>query len=320
MDRTTHQYDEESLSNQPDVGRLSEHLVSTKTIVLPDGRILGYSECGDPNGRPLFVFHGWPGSRKDALMLAKMAEKHRFRVIAADRPGMGLSDFQPGRRFLDWPDDVIALADKLGVEKFAVWGTSGGSPYALSCAYAIPARLSGCAIVCGLGPYDPKTSTMQGPVKTIFAIARTLPWLLQPLIWLAMGRMANDPAKIKKMMARVTKKMPNQQQELFKDLGVVEFLTDSMIECFRQGSKGAALDSSLNASSWGFDLSAITLDEVFLWHGEKDINAPVAMGKAMADAIPCCKSVFYPDDDHYSVLINRKDEIMETLSRAITNG
>lgn len=33
------------------------------------------------------------------------------RLIVADRPGFGLSDPRPGRTLLDWPDDLIALAD-----------------------------------------------------------------------------------------------------------------------------------------------------------------------------------------------------------------
>src|SRR3989344_8029758 len=33
------------------------------TISLKDGRILAYAEYGDPKGKPLFFFHGWPSSR-----------------------------------------------------------------------------------------------------------------------------------------------------------------------------------------------------------------------------------------------------------------
>jgi len=48
-------------------------------------------------------------------------------LIAPDRPGYGLSDFYPrGRTIADYPDDVVALADSLGVDRFAVFGASGG--------------------------------------------------------------------------------------------------------------------------------------------------------------------------------------------------
>ncbi len=36
-----------------------------KQIKLKDGRMLGYSEYGAPDGKPVFYFHGHPGSRRD---------------------------------------------------------------------------------------------------------------------------------------------------------------------------------------------------------------------------------------------------------------
>jgi pimeloyl-ACP methyl ester carboxylesterase len=74
---------------------------------LPDGKRLCWAEYGDPDGRPVFLFHGNPGSR--------LACKPR----ALER----------------WPEDVVALADHLEVEEFAVFGPSGGAPYALACAW-----------------------------------------------------------------------------------------------------------------------------------------------------------------------------------------
>ncbi|MDQ4079090.1 MAG: alpha/beta hydrolase, partial [Chloroflexota bacterium] len=72
-----------------------------KSIQLKDGRLLGYAEYGDPAGQPIFFFHGWPGSRLEARPLTEPAAVHGARVIAADRPGFGLSDFKPGRTILD---------------------------------------------------------------------------------------------------------------------------------------------------------------------------------------------------------------------------
>jgi len=100
-----------------------------KTVRLPDGRSLGYAVCGDPEGRPIFQFHGWPGSRLQARFLDEEATKAGIRVIGLDRPGIGLSDFQPGRQILDWPNDVVALADAMKIDRFAVLGISGGGPY-----------------------------------------------------------------------------------------------------------------------------------------------------------------------------------------------
>jgi len=62
-----------------------------RTIRLPDGRGLAYSEWGDLAGRPVVLLHGTPGSRlicldEDATLAAGV------RLLTMDRPGYGLSD------------------------------------------------------------------------------------------------------------------------------------------------------------------------------------------------------------------------------------
>ena len=126
-----------------------------KIFELEDGRKLGYIDIGEKDAKPLFHFHGFPGSRLEATVITELdTENINIRVIAIDRPGMGLSDFQKDRSLLNWPDDVVELADFLGIDKFIVEGNSGGAPYAAACAYKIPERLYSCGIISGLAPYD----------------------------------------------------------------------------------------------------------------------------------------------------------------------
>ena len=92
------------------------------TIKLKGGRTLGYAEYGAPEGKPVFYFHGFPGSRIDWLFsdTNNTAAQLNARIIAVDRPGMGLSSFQRGREILDWSDDVIEIANVLQLDRFAV--------------------------------------------------------------------------------------------------------------------------------------------------------------------------------------------------------
>ncbi len=90
-----------------------------QTIHLPDGRTLGYAEYGAPEGKTVLYFHGHPGSRYEARFLAEHATRAGTRLIGVDRPGMGLSSYRAGRRLLDWPADVLALTDRLRLERFA---------------------------------------------------------------------------------------------------------------------------------------------------------------------------------------------------------
>ncbi len=108
-----------------------------------------------PDGKPVFYFHGLGGSRLEPAMLdADDFVKAGIRLIASDRPGMGGSDFQPGRSFSHWPADIVALADRLGLGKFGVFGVSGGGGYVSACACLIPERLSAAVIVSGAGHMD----------------------------------------------------------------------------------------------------------------------------------------------------------------------
>jgi pimeloyl-ACP methyl ester carboxylesterase len=82
-------------------------------IRLPDARRMAVHHFGDPEGAPLLFFHGWPSDASMGALLDDAARKHRFRVIAPDRPGIGRSDPQPRRTLADWPADTGTLAAPL---------------------------------------------------------------------------------------------------------------------------------------------------------------------------------------------------------------
>ena len=86
----------------------------TGSVTLPDGRVLAYEEYGIPTGFPVLSFHGGLSSRLDAAPAHEAAVAKGVRLISPDRPGMGLSTYQPGRRLIDWPADVTHLTEALG--------------------------------------------------------------------------------------------------------------------------------------------------------------------------------------------------------------
>jgi pimeloyl-ACP methyl ester carboxylesterase len=290
-----------------------------KTIKLRDGRMLGYAEFGDPEGKPVFHFHGFPGSRLEAEHAGEAVAKAGVRLIGIDRPGMGLSDFQPGRRILDWPDDVdlvgvVELANALEINRFAVVGVSGGGPYAAACAFKIPDRLTACGIIAGVGPYDLGTEGMMKSNRVLFFVSRRLPWLFGLLLWGSMGRYSQDAEKLEKMFSKGLQRLPEPDRKLAKDPEIKRLFIRQSVEAFRQGTKGPTLDGKLSVQPWGFKLEDISLDRVYLWHGELDVNVPIAMGRFMADAIPNCQAKFYPHEAHLSAALNHMDEIMEVLA------
>jgi pimeloyl-ACP methyl ester carboxylesterase len=102
----------------------------TQTVTASDGRTLTFAEWGELDGFPVFLLHGTPGSRWLRHYDESAYTEVGARVITYDRPGYGGSDRDRGRRVVDCVADVATIADKLGVERFAVIGGSGGGPTA----------------------------------------------------------------------------------------------------------------------------------------------------------------------------------------------
>src|SRR5439155_9317601 len=119
-----------------------------------DGRTLTFAEWGDPDGFPLFSLHGTPNSRFARHYDESVYVEAGARLITYDRPGYGGSDRHPGRRVVDCVGDVAAIADTLGIERFAVTGASGGGPHALAVAARLPERVSRAACAVSPAPYD----------------------------------------------------------------------------------------------------------------------------------------------------------------------
>jgi pimeloyl-ACP methyl ester carboxylesterase len=266
-------------------------------LQLRDGRTLAYAEYGTPGGRALLYFHGGADSRLEARLLAEQARRAGIHLIGIDRPGMGRSQFQRGRCLLDWPDDVIELADHLGIERFAVLGVSGGGPYALACAYKIPDRLLACGIAAG--EWHSR--------HTFSPLTAFLPWLLLPLV----GYFFRDEEHAKSSLRRFTKSWPESDRHCLP--AISECFVASLVEAFAQGAKGPAYDGMVVRRPWGFRLEAITLPTLYLWHGEQDKDVPVAAGRAIADQLPQCKATYYPHDGHFSLLVDHGEEMVTTL-------
>jgi pimeloyl-ACP methyl ester carboxylesterase len=280
---------------------------------LPGGRLLGYDEYGAADGTPIFYFHGSPSTRLEWRLFGSDVVAHRLniRVIVPDRPGLGRSQFQPGRRIGDWPADVIALADQLKLARFAVLGYSGGGPYAAACALKIPVRLTRVGIVSGTAPFDePGLSAAIRPTNLRFMrLARTKPWLSRLTLRL-MGLMVRFTPRRFIEGAIATLPAPDQAQLARPDFrqGFIAMISEALLA----GPRGAQWDTALMVSPWDFRPQDIR-SAVYLWHGEKDGNAPLAMGRYMADAIPNSQVRFYPDEGHLSLISKYIEQILAVL-------
>jgi pimeloyl-ACP methyl ester carboxylesterase len=280
-------------------------------IALRDGRRLGVTEFGVPDGRPVLYCHGFPASRLEARLVHEAAMRQGVRLVAIDRPGYGLSDFNPGRRILDWPQDVIEVFDRPALQRFAVLGVSGGAPYALACAVAIPERVTAVGIACGLGTTTiaEDLAYMNAFARFSLAFARATPRLSR-LVYSRVGLLLKERPQW--VLALLAARMPPADHATLADPGVYAALAASLREAFRQGGEGAAYELTLYAQPWNFSAAGVQMP-VYLWHGEQDTTVPVAMGRRMAAFLPGCRAKFYADEGHFSLPVRRMDDIFACL-------
>lgn len=288
-----------------------------RALPLRDGRHLGYAEYGRPDGEPGFYFHGHPGSRLEPQFADEAAAAAGVRIIALDRPGYGLSDFQPGRTILDWPRDVREVADMLGLGRFAVLGASGGGPYALACAHAMPERVTRAGVISGVGPYDAPGATkgMRWQNRVGFQLGARVPPLARLIMWSMARQVRRRPERTLDAIAQA---MSSVDAEVVRRPRVREILAADIAEAFRHGGRGAALDVVLLGRRWGFRLDGIG-PTVFLWQGEADVLVPPAMGRHLAAQIPNCHATFFPGEGHLSWL-DHMAEIVQIFARPVGGG
>lgn len=279
---------------------------------LGDGRRIAHAGYGDPDGRPVFYFHGSPGSREEGSLAHEAARKIGCRIIAPDRPGMGLSDYRKGYGLLDHARDIAELADVLGFDKFGVMGHSGGGALALACAYAIPDRLRFAADLAGFAPVGTAKALQEdlAPLDRFFlGLASRVPQAVFTIPFSLIGLAARHLSP-RAFVRMISSSMSAADKEAVEDPEVAAFLRNTVRESFRQGARGPAHDALLQYGDWGFRLADIRFP-IRIFHGTKDKFVPYSFAEYKIENIRHAQLHAYPGEGHL-LGWSRFDEIFST--------
>ena len=281
----------------------------TESITLPDGRQLGFARFGRPSGVPVLFMHGFPSCRLEAGLLDAAARDVGVSLVAPDRPGFGSSDLQLDRSILDWPQDVVALADALDWQRFWLWGGSAGCPYALACAHEFRHRVAGVAIVAGLGPVADKrvVRKMSVVARFAFALANTAPRTFRA-IYIPIAIAVSRYPGLNLLLNRATP----PDQEVLAQKQVRKVLDAAVREAFRQGTSGAVQELPLLAGPWGFRVEEVSVP-VQVWHGRADGVVPAGMGEALARKAPNARLHLLDGAGHVSLPVRHGAAILREL-------
>jgi pimeloyl-ACP methyl ester carboxylesterase len=280
-----------------------------RAVRTPDGRTLAVREGGDPNGVPVLVHKGTPGSSLLYEPHLRDAEEKGIRLFSYDRPGYGGSTRKQGRNVADCLQDVVAVCDGLGVDRFCVWGISGGGPHALATAALLPDRVAAAAALAPVAPYgaegldffagmgqqniDDFHAVLEGEEAHLAVLEREREELL-----------AASPDQLVEVLATLLG--PADREVL-----------SGRFAAFLLASTRAGIEGSLDGwfdddvaftEPWGFDLESIRVPLV-LWQGEQDKFVPFGHGVWLSRHLPGVEARLSPEDGHLTLTERRVPEV-----------
>lgn len=288
----------------------------SQTTTLEDGRTLGYAEVGVEDGYPIFHQHGLPGSRYECNLFGPAAIEHNARIITIDRPGIGISSPQPGRTAVDHAKGIQALAKRLNISTFIVMGVSGGGPYGLACAYAIPpSQLKRVAIVAGWGMYKEDTAKeIMTANRWMFWAFKAVPWgadLYARCIFIPMLRKSDEQMHAEMKEGLKAMGPDSKDKAAFGDKRGEEMhwaLLAEIREHFKQGYWNYTVEGKMIGEDLGFDLADVQSETVALWYGKQDVNVPAAIGEDYARGLKGKAMLRIEDETHIRYVLEQNGE------------
>lgn len=254
---------------------------------LPDGRTLHAYDTGDAGGPVVVWHHGTPNVGAPPAPLFAAAARHGIRWVSHDRPGYGGSTPRPGRDVASAAADTAAVADALGIERFAVLGHSGGGPHALACAALLPERVSAVASVSGLAPYGSYAGWFTGMAPGSEAALRAA----------VAGRAAKEAYEAD----------PVDDDTMFVPADLAALSGDwawfmDVVKPALAAGPGPLVDDDLAyVAPWGFDPAAIARPALVV-HGAADRMVPVGHAEWLGAHVPGAELWTRPGEGHISVL------------------
>lgn len=274
---------------------------------------MAWNEFGDPSGKPVFYYHGWPSSRLQARLAHHIAADRGLRLIAADRPGMGKSTLIRERILEDWPGLMAGFADHLGIPKFGQIGISGGGPYVLACAAMIPERLTGSAVLAGMVPLPLTDLGTEGLHPLYRAL---IPLRKAPAPFFTGGfRLASLATKCRPdriPMSLLLRTLAAADREIMlHDENIWPVLARSFTEgvCGPAGGRGVMTDAEIYLRKPDIRPEAVT-HPIRYWHGGDDRNIPVALVKDLTAKMPFATLDIADGLGHFSLAVLRAGEAL----------
>ena len=288
-------------------------MIPTPHVVRVGVRDVGVYEYGDPAGYAVMTFHGIPASGAGFAWADGPASARGLRVIAPDRPGVGLSSPVKRWRVADYPSMVAALADELGVGRFAVWGYSGGGPYAVATAAALPDRVSALAVCAGMGEVGgwATENDFESTDRQMMKLTRFSPPLARLVIG-TVGRLARrSPSSAYKSLV---KQLSGSDADVLDRLGPPEEAMALFTQAFTRGARGVVDDYRATGGPWGVDFATVTAP-TRIFQGTADNMVPPRHAEELAKRLPKAELIEWEGAGHMGTILH-VEELLDWIDKA----
>ena len=291
-------------------------MIREHRLTLSDGRVVSYSDSGNPGDRPVLLCHGLPGARLQIPSTAILAHQ-RVRVVVIERPGLGLSDPQPLRTLADWCNDACAVLDALSLPVVTLVGYSAGTAYALTLAAAHPDRVDRIHIVSGMAPTAAAEIADMSPFnRWIHSLGNTMPPPLRRAVAGVSARVIGTGDKAAAFGIGLMKNAftPAEREYLGRPEAAV--FRQTVAENFRQGYDGYLVDLGIVTREWPISYTQIH-HPVSAWYGSADRITPPSAAKDLRAVLPQTTVSITPDAGHLMIFM-AWDELITRIANEAT--
>ncbi len=273
------------------------------------GRDVGVYEYGDPAGAPVMVLHGTPACGAGFAWADEPARARDLRLIAPDRPGVGISSPIDSYTVADYPAQLAALADALNIDRFAVWGYSGGGPYAVACA-TLTGRVTTAAVAAGMGQIGvwANADDFEKTDRQMLGLCVSRPALARAILGIT-GRLARMSPK--SALKSFAKQLNDSDRALVPTLGTPAEAMALFTGAFLRGARGVVADYAALARPWGVAVERIDIP-VAVFHGDADTMVPLRHSEELVARVSTARLTVWPSAGHLGTVAH-VGEVLDAL-------
>jgi pimeloyl-ACP methyl ester carboxylesterase len=193
----------------------------------------------------------------------------------------------------------------------AVAGLSGGAPYTLACAAALPGRVVAAGVLGGVAPTRGPDAIIGGAMKIGLWFAPLLRFGGSPLrVFLSMVIWSVRPfaSPALDLYGRLA---PEADRHVLARPEFKAMFLDHLLGGSRKQLAAPLNDVIVFARDWGFRLEDVKVP-VRWWHGDRDHIIPFSHGEHVVSRLPDAELIHLPGESHLSGL-GRGEEILRTV-------